>query len=86
LHLSLNYLIFIMPSFNNSNIATSPNANGTINSANNPGINTNNMDHWRVAVLGDGGVGKTALAVQFTLNCFVGKPAPWLFLLFSVLM
>ena len=22
------------------------------------------MDHWRVAVLGDGGVGKTALAVQ----------------------
>ncbi|KAG1904874.1 small GTPase superfamily [Suillus fuscotomentosus] len=32
------------------------------------------MDSWRVAVLGDGGVGKTALAVQFTLNCFVGKP------------
>ncbi|KAK1232588.1 hypothetical protein PQX77_004256 [Marasmius sp. AFHP31] len=31
------------------------------------------MDNWRVAVLGDGGVGKTALAVQFTLNCFVGK-------------
>ncbi|TFY69067.1 hypothetical protein EVJ58_g653 [Rhodofomes roseus] len=30
------------------------------------------MDSWRVAVLGDGGVGKTALAVQFTLNCFVG--------------
>ncbi|KAJ3750084.1 ras protein [Lentinula detonsa] len=28
------------------------------------------MDNWRVAVLGDGGVGKTALAVQFTLNCF----------------
>ncbi|EDR01675.1 uncharacterized protein LACBIDRAFT_254501 [Laccaria bicolor S238N-H82] len=29
------------------------------------------MDNWRVAVLGDGGVGKTALAVQFTLNSFV---------------
>jgi len=29
------------------------------------------MEHWRVAILGDGGVGKTALAVQFTLNCYV---------------
>jgi len=29
------------------------------------------MDSWRVAVLGDGGVVKTALAVQFTLNYFV---------------
>ncbi|KAI0343932.1 ras protein [Trametopsis cervina] len=29
------------------------------------------MDSWRVAILGDGGVGKTALAVQFTLCCFV---------------
>lgn len=29
------------------------------------------MDQWRIAVLGDGGVGKTALAVQFTMNCFV---------------
>jgi len=29
------------------------------------------MDQWRIAVLGDGGVGKTALAVQFTLNCFI---------------
>jgi len=29
------------------------------------------MDSWRVALLGDGGVGKTALAVQFTLNCFI---------------
>jgi len=29
------------------------------------------MDAWRVAVLGDGGVGKTALAVQFTLNKFI---------------
>ncbi|EJD55481.1 ras protein [Auricularia subglabra TFB-10046 SS5] len=27
------------------------------------------MDQWRIAVLGDGGVGKTALAVQFTMNC-----------------
>ncbi|KAK7059274.1 protein ras-2 [Favolaschia claudopus] len=25
------------------------------------------------SLLGDGGVGKTALAVQFTLNCFVGQ-------------
>ncbi|KAK6980574.1 P-loop containing nucleoside triphosphate hydrolase protein [Favolaschia claudopus] len=31
------------------------------------------MDQWTIAVLGDGGVGKTALAVQFTLNCFVGQ-------------
>ncbi|KAG8936330.1 Ras GTPase ras2 [Tulasnella sp. 419] len=29
------------------------------------------MDHWRITVLGDGGVGKTALAVQFMLGCFV---------------
>ncbi|KZP26230.1 ras protein [Athelia psychrophila] len=32
------------------------------------------MDSWRIAVLGDGGVGKTALAVQFTLNCFTYDP------------
>ncbi|KAJ6565276.1 ras protein [Mycena vulgaris] len=32
------------------------------------------MDQWRVAVLGDGGVGKTALAVQFTSNCFTYGP------------
>ncbi|KZS93274.1 ras protein [Sistotremastrum niveocremeum HHB9708] len=32
------------------------------------------MDSWRVAVLGDGGVGKTALAVQFTLGCFTYDP------------
>lgn len=54
------------PSFHN-NIAPIPNSNGTINNSNNNGINTNNMDHWRVAVLGDGGVGKTALAVQVCL-------------------
>jgi hypothetical protein len=30
------------------------------------------MDHWRVAVLGDGGVGKTALAVQVSLS----SPSP----------
>jgi len=29
------------------------------------------MDRWRVAILGDGAVGKTALAVQFTMNAFV---------------
>ncbi|KAJ7440507.1 small GTPase superfamily [Mycena galericulata] len=29
------------------------------------------MDNWTVVVLGDGGVGKTAIAVQFSLNCFV---------------
>ncbi|KAJ6504264.1 ras protein [Mycena vitilis] len=28
------------------------------------------MDQWTVVVLGDGGAGKTALAIQFTLNCF----------------
>ncbi|KAJ7635579.1 ras protein [Mycena polygramma] len=32
------------------------------------------MDQWTVAVLGDGGVGKTAFAVQFTLNCFTYDP------------
>ncbi|KAG1719066.1 ras protein [Suillus lakei] len=32
------------------------------------------MDRWRVCVLGDGGVGKTTLAVQFTLNCFTYDP------------
>jgi GTPase SAR1 family protein len=26
------------------------------------------MDNWRVAVLGDGGVGKTALAVQVSIS------------------
>ncbi|KAJ6452718.1 ras protein [Mycena vitilis] len=29
------------------------------------------MDKFRLAILGDGGVGKTALAVQFTMSCFV---------------
>ena len=29
------------------------------------------MDSWRVAVLGDGGVGKTALAVQVSSRPFV---------------
>ncbi|KAG8994541.1 Ras GTPase ras2 [Tulasnella sp. JGI-2019a] len=29
------------------------------------------METWRITLLGDGGVGKTALAVQYTLGCFV---------------
>jgi len=29
------------------------------------------MDIWRVVLLGDNGVGKTTLAMQFTLDCFV---------------
>ncbi|KAF7330121.1 putative Ras protein [Mycena sanguinolenta] len=29
------------------------------------------MEEWDVILLGDGGVGKTALATQFTLNCYV---------------
>ncbi|KAJ7715565.1 ras protein [Mycena olivaceomarginata] len=32
------------------------------------------MDEWAVTVLGDGGVGKTALAVQFTLDHFTYDP------------
>lgn len=34
------------------------------------------MDSWRVAVLGDGGVGKTALAVQVRLPCIRPLPLP----------
>ncbi|KAK7012509.1 protein ras-2 [Favolaschia claudopus] len=34
------------------------------------------MDQWTGAVHGDGGVGKTSLAVQFTLNCFVSELSP----------
>ncbi|KAJ7069472.1 small GTPase superfamily [Mycena amicta] len=36
------------------------------------------MDQWRIALLGAGGVGKTALAVQFTMNCFVQTYDPTL--------
>ncbi|KAG2354424.1 small GTPase superfamily [Suillus spraguei] len=32
------------------------------------------MDRWRVCVLGDGGVGKTTLALQFTMNYFTYDP------------
>ncbi|KAJ1309662.1 hypothetical protein OPQ81_006428 [Rhizoctonia solani] len=32
------------------------------------------MDQWRVTALGDGAVGKTSIAVQFTLHSFTGKP------------
>ncbi|KAG8733211.1 Ras GTPase ras2 [Ceratobasidium sp. 423] len=31
------------------------------------------MDQWRVTALGDGAVGKTSIAVQFTLHSFTGK-------------
>lgn len=31
------------------------------------------MDSWRVAVLGDGGVGKTALAVQVRASSLLGR-------------
>ncbi|CAE6469286.1 unnamed protein product [Rhizoctonia solani] len=30
-------------------------------------------EQWRITMLGDGGVGKTALAVQYTMNSFIGK-------------
>ncbi|KZP18992.1 ras protein [Athelia psychrophila] len=36
------------------------------------------MDSWTIALLGDGGVGRKALAVQFTLNCFVETYDPLL--------
>ncbi|KAJ7273771.1 ras protein [Mycena rebaudengoi] len=32
------------------------------------------MDQWIIALVGDGGVGKTALAVAFSLNTHVGMP------------
>lgn len=31
------------------------------------------MDKWKVAVLGDGGVGKTALAVQVSLHIQISE-------------
>jgi GTPase SAR1 family protein len=33
----------------------------------------NLLDQWRVTALGDGAVGKTSIAVQFTLHSFTGK-------------
>ena len=35
------------------------------------------MDNWRVAVLGDGGVGKTALAVQASLHSRCPAPGAY---------
>ncbi|KAJ7849421.1 ras protein [Mycena olivaceomarginata] len=32
------------------------------------------MDQWRITLLGDSRVGKTVLAVQFTMNCFTYNP------------
>ncbi|KAG1838805.1 small GTPase superfamily [Suillus subalutaceus] len=34
------------------------------------------MDNWRIVMLGHGGVGKTALAIQFSRSCFVGDYDP----------
>jgi len=36
------------------------------------------MDSWRVTLLGDGGVGKTALALQFTMSRFMESYDPTL--------
>lgn len=49
-------------SYNNNTVNS--NNNAVLANPHNENININNMDRWRVAVLGDGGVGKTALAVQ----------------------
>jgi hypothetical protein len=38
------------------------------------------MDSWRVAVLGDGGVGKTALAVQVSPYDYIVTPSRLMFL------
>jgi hypothetical protein len=59
LHLSL-----MSRAYNNSTVPSIPNNNAVLANPNHEGVNTGNMDRWRVAVLGDGGVGKTALAVQ----------------------
>jgi GTPase SAR1 family protein len=42
------------------------------------------MDKWRVAVLGDGGVGKTALAVQVRSQAFCNSPGLTLLLQFTL--
>ena len=49
------------------------------------------MDQWRVTVLGDGGVGKTALAVQvscrfspFSRSISIRHPDTFLFSLLSI--
>ncbi|KAG1905760.1 ras protein [Suillus fuscotomentosus] len=32
------------------------------------------MENWKVVMLGDGGIGKTALAIQFSSQCFSYDP------------
>jgi GTPase KRas protein len=65
--------------YNSSTVTSIPNNNAVLAHPNSEGINTNNMDRWRVAVLGDGGVGKTALAVQVSLLALSSLPISLMF-------